>query len=121
MWNFRRLDVWQKSFDLIEEVYIITNLFPSKERYGLCTQLQRAAVSISSNIAEGCGRRTSKDFVAFLHNAMGSVNEVETQLMIAERLGYIKKEKIDELISELHRIGKMLVGLIKNMQGRDIK
>jgi four helix bundle protein len=121
MWDFRKLDVWEKSFDLVEAIYNITNLFPTKERYGLCTQLQRATISISSNIAEGCGRRTNKDFVSFLHNALGSVNEVETQLLIAEKLGYVDRENINELIGRLHRIGKMLVGLIKNMQGRDIK
>ena len=85
MWNFRKLDVWKRSFDLVEEVYRLVRGFPKEEVYGLGGQLRRAVVSISSNIAEGCGRRTSKDFVGFLHNASGSTKEVESQLLVAER------------------------------------
>ena len=121
MWNFRQLDVWKKSFDMVEEVYRMTNSFPKREDYGLSQQLRRAIVGISSNIAEGCGRRTSRDFIQFLHNAIGSAKEVENQLMIAERLNYIDEEEASRLIDEMNRIGKMLVGLIRNMRERDIK
>jgi len=87
----------------------------------LTSQLRRAAVSIFSNISEGCGRRTSKDFVGFLYNAMGSIREVEGQLMFSERQGYIEGEKLGELVEELDRIGKMLMSFIKYVSGLDIK
>jgi len=121
MWNFRKLDVWKRSFDLVEEVYRLVRGFPKEEAYGLGGQLRRAVISISSNIAEGCGRRTSKDFVGFLHNASGSVKEVESQLLVAGRLGYLKGYEVDKLVKELDEIGKMLNGLIAHVSGLEIK
>ena len=120
MWNFRDLDVWKRAVDLTKVIYSITNKFHHEEQYGLSGQLRRAAVSISSNIAEGCGRRTSKDCVGFLHNATGSVNEVESELLVAKELGYLKEIEIKDLISELKEIGKMLNGLIRNISDREI-
>jgi len=119
--DFKELDVWKRSFDFSGEVYRVTVGFPRDEIYGLTSQLRRAAVSIFSNIAEGCGRRTSKDFVGFLYNAMGSIREVESQLMFSNGLGYLKDDELKKLTSELDRIGKMLMSFIKYVSGLDVK
>lgn len=121
MRDFRDLDVWKKSVDLTEKIYIVTKKFPDDEKYGLTSQLRRAAVSVGSNIAEGCGRRTSKDFAGFLHNAFGSAKEVECQLIIADRLGYLEKDAFDELMKELDNVGRMLRSFIDYVLGREIK
>jgi four helix bundle protein len=99
----------------------LTGRFPKEEIYGLTSQLRRAVISISSNIAEGCGRRTSKDFVGFLYNAMGSVREVESQLMFVEKLGYLEDGELRKLLNDLDRLGKMLMGFIKHISRVDIK
>ena len=91
--------------------------FPKEEVYGLTSQLRRAAVSIFSNIAEGAGRRTSKDFVGFLYNAMGSIKEVESQILFAEKLGYLKNDEMNCLMVKLDEIGKMLMGFIRHISG----
>ncbi len=119
MWNFKKLNVWKKAVDLVEKIYDITDRFPKTEIYGLTSQLRRSTVSISANIAEGCGRRTSKDFVQFLHNAMGSVKEVESELLVAKRLGYLKDA--NELFAELEEIGKMINGLMRHVSKLNIK
>ena len=82
------LDVWKKLMDLVEDIYRLTKSFPEAEKYGLTNQIRRCAVSISSNIAEGVGRKTDKEFVQFCYIALGSLSELETQLLIAERLEY---------------------------------
>ena len=96
--DFKELDIWKRSFELVEEIYVVVAGFPKEEIYGLSQQLKKAIVSVSSNIAEGCGRRTNKDFVQFLYMAFGSVREVESQLMIAGRLGYLDDEKLKRLV-----------------------
>ena len=121
MRDFRDLDVWKKAVDLAEKIYDVTIKFPKEEIYGLTSQLRRAAVGVSSNIAEGFGRRTDKDFTQFLYNAFGGVKEIESQLIIAGRLGYLKKEVVDEVMKELDDIGKMLRGFIEYVMGRGIK
>jgi len=121
MRDFKDLEVWKKSIDLAERIYIVTKKFPSDEKYGLISQLRRAIISVSSNIAEGCGRRTSKNFVGFLYNAFGSVKEIESQLMISYRLKYIEKNIYDELVNELDSIGKMLRSFIDYVSRRNVK
>ncbi|MBT6690339.1 four helix bundle protein [archaeon] len=121
VWNFRNLEVWKVSFGLIKKVYGLTSKFPRDEIYGLTSQLRRATVSISSNIAEGCGRRTSKDFVSFLYNALGSTKEVESQLLAAGELGYLDDGEVDELVKELGRVGMMLRGLIGHVSEKGIR
>jgi four helix bundle protein len=106
MRDFRNLAVWQKSVEFAKEIYRITEQFPGKERYGLCSQLQRAAVSIPSSIAEGSSRRTSIDFARFLDIAIGSAFEVETQLIISNQIGYLEKEIFEKLLAELAIIQK---------------
>jgi four helix bundle protein len=85
--NFRELTVWQKAHELVVEIYRVSGGFPSEERFGLTVQLRKAAVSIGSNIAEGCGRGTNKDFARFLSIAAGSASEVEYQVLLARDLG----------------------------------
>ncbi len=121
MRDFRDLDAWKKSIELVERIYEITVKFPKEEIYGLTSQIRRATVSVSSNISEGCGRRTSKDFAQFLYNAFGSVKEVECQLIIADKLGYLEKGVFDELMNDINDIGKILRGFIDYTLGRNIK
>jgi len=119
--DFRDLDVWKKAFELAKEIQSVTVGFPKEEMYGLTSQLRRAAVSIFSNIAEGCGKRTSRDFVSFLYNAMGSVREAETQILFAGEIGYLEKVKVDELMKELNNLGRMLNRFIGYVSGLGVK
>ena len=109
------LDVWKKSMDLVESVYCRTERFPDSEKYGLTNQIRRCAVSISSNIAEGAARKTDKEFVQFCYIALGSLSELETQLLIAERLKYSQNIDILENVVEIRR---MLLGLIKYLKSK---
>lgn len=113
MKSYRELKVWQKGIELVKVVYSLTDAFPQKEMYGLANQLQRAAVSIPSNIAEGQARKGDKEFSRYLHIALGSLAELDTQVEIALQLGYIKDAtQINEIIVEVR---KMLNGLIKRL------
>ena len=114
--NFRELVVWQKSINLVVKIYAITKDFPSIEKYGLVSQMQRAATSIPSNIAEGAGRNTSNSFKQFLTIAIGSSHELETQIIISKRLEYILESDYESLISELSGIQKMLFALHNSLQ-----
>lgn len=110
--NFRQYKVWQDAVVYATKVYEVTALLPRFEQKGLCDQLQRAAVSISSNIAEGAGRPTDADFAHFLDNSLGSANEVETQLLISKNLKYITEIHYNSLMEDLTCIQKQLTGLI---------
>ncbi len=99
--------------DLVEQVYRVTRSFPAEELYGLTTQLRRAAVSVPSNIAEGHGQGYPKAFARFLSIALGSLKEVETQLLISQRLGYLPQTTLDPLLTQTDEIGKMLTSLKK--------
>lgn len=110
--NFRQYKVWQDAVVYATKVYEVTALLPKFEQKGLCDQLQRAAVSISSNIAEGAGRPTDADFAHFLDNSLGSANEVETQLLISKNLKYITETHYNSLMEDLTCIQKQLTGLI---------
>lgn len=108
--NFKELIVWQKAMDLVDVVYGIVRLFPPEEKYALGDQLRRAVVSVPSNIAEGSGRETTKDFAHFLSIARGSLYEVMTQLKIAERQGFVTDiSKADEMIGEVLRMLHTLI------------
>ena len=107
MHRFKDLDMWKVSRQFCSEIYIITSDFPEQERFGLTNQLRRAAVSVPSNIAEGCSRSSNKDFSRFLEIAIGSMYEIETQLLIASDLGYIHQDKSEALRTTLDRIIKM--------------
>ncbi len=100
MRDFKKLEVWRIARELNKLVYVVTKNFPKDEIYGLTSQIRRASISISSNIAEGCGRRTSKDFAQFLYNAMGSIKEVESQIFVAKDLNYLTNNEADEIYEE---------------------
>lgn len=100
--DYKDLKVWQEAINLVEEVYQIINSFPKNETYALADQLKRAVVSIPSNISEGASRNTLKEYIQFLYIALGSSSEVETQLIIAERLGHI--ENIDSTFEQITKV-----------------
>ncbi|HNW98789.1 MAG TPA: four helix bundle protein [Bacteroidales bacterium] len=112
--NFKQLKVWQKAVELTTNIYKETKTFPSQEQFGIISQITRSVVSIPSNIAEGSGRTTSKDFNHFLSIALGSSFETETLLIISNNLGYLNKNNFEKLVSEVTEIQKMLRGLQKS-------
>ncbi len=114
--NFREYKVWQDAVTFATLVYEVTSKLPWFEKKGLCDQLQRAVVSISSNIAEGAGRPTDADFAHFLDQSLGSANEVETQLLISKYLKYITEEQYILLMQNLTGIQKQLTGLIYSIR-----
>ncbi len=109
--NFRDLVAWQKGIELAEKIYEISQKFPKEETYGLAAQIRRAAVSIPSNIAEGHGRSSDGDFVRFLSIAVGSLREVETQLVLSQRLHYITPEEVQPLFELCDEVGRLINGL----------
>ncbi|WP_111308739.1 four helix bundle protein [Confluentibacter sediminis] len=111
--SHKDLKVWQESMDFVVLIYVITEDFPSKEAYGLTSQLRKASVSIPSNIAEGAGRKGGKEYSRFLYIALGSLSEVETQIEISYRLGYIKE--VEEVNTRIYFIRNMLSNLIKSL------
>lgn len=112
--NFRDLQIWQKSLELSKTVYQITKDFPKEEQFGLTSQIRRAAASINSNIAEGYGRNSPKDFLKFLHIARGSLCEVEAQLILCEELNLTEKNpRFFSLINELHKMLHAFIEKIK--------
>lgn len=113
--NYKELTVWQRSVDLVQEVYTVTKLFPADERYCLIDQMRRAAISIPSNIAEGHSRKLKPDFSRFLRIAMSSCAELETQLIIANRLGYLDNNALSKLTEETEAMQKMLNKLISTL------
>ncbi len=110
--------VWQKAMKLVRDIYLLTRSFPSDERFGLVSQMRRAAVSIPSNIAEGQARHTTGEFIQFISHAEGSVAEVDTQLLIAVDLGYCDEEASKSSFDLLLELRKMLNGLRRKLQGR---
>jgi four helix bundle protein len=114
--NFREYSVWKEAVDYASFVYEVTGKLPWFEKKGLCDQLQRAAVSISSNIAEGAARSSDAEFAHFLDYALGSAFEVETQLLIAKNLGYIDENQYNDLLSILSSIERQLNGLISTIR-----
>ena len=117
MQGHKDLEVWQKSMDLVVAIYKTTSSFPKTEIYGLSSQMQRAAVSIPSNIAEGHGLKQTQAFLRHLAIANGSLTELETQLEIANRLGYLDMES-GSLIEKAHEVGRMLAGLRRSLESR---
>lgn len=114
--SYRELIVWQRAMEVTVECYRISENFPRKETYGLAAQLQRAAISIASNIAEGAGRGHTREYIHHLFIARGSLFEVETQLIAAEQLGYTTKACIDAVLALTSEVGKMLNGLIGSLE-----
>ena len=114
--KYTELEVWAKARQLVNQIYQITKEFPKEEQFGLTSQIQRCAVSIPSNIAEGCGRGTKKDSLYFFFIARGSLYELETQLYLSFDLGYVEKETLEEKINRLETVRKLLHGFIRYYQ-----
>ena len=114
--HFKDLVVWKKAIDLVTEVYKITGTFPKEELFSLTNQIRRAAISVPSNIAEGQQRSAAREFIHFLNIAKGSLGELETQIIICSRLDYLDHEKTETLTAKCNEIGRMLNGLINNIQ-----
>lgn len=113
--SYENLDVWQKSIDLVIDVYKIAGLLPKEELYALSDQIRRAAVSVPSNIAEGQQRMSAKDFIRFLAVSKGSLGELKTQIIVAQRLGYFTDEQAQPVLDKCDEIGRMVNGLIRNI------
>lgn len=113
MRNFRKLDIWVEARRLVKEIYLITNKLPETEKFGLKSQLNRAAVSVPSNIAEGSAKDSQKDFMRFLQISLGSSFEVETQLILCADLEFIPLAEISPLIEEIQNLQKKIASLIK--------
>lgn len=116
--SYRDLLVWQKGMSIVEEIYRLTAEFPRNEEYGLKSQMRRAAISIPSNIAEGQGRGHGKEFVQFLHIALGSLSELETQIEIASRLQIVQSQEAISILQRCQEVGKMLHGLAGSVPRR---
>jgi four helix bundle protein len=120
MKSFKELNVWQKGIELVEMIYKITASFPEEEKYGLSAQMRRAAVSIPSNIAEGHLRKTAKDFKQFLSIARGSCAELETQIIISYKLGFIQEDNFSDLSSRIEELSKMLSSFYSKINSKPL-
>ncbi|MEQ8626366.1 four helix bundle protein [Ekhidna sp.] len=112
MHNFKELQVWQKGIDIAQNIYELTSTFPSEEKFGIVSQMRRSSVSVPSNVAEGAGRKTDKDFSNFLSMSLGSQFELETQLIISNRVGFISDEQLTKESLELVELQKMTRSLV---------
>lgn len=113
--NFRKLSIWKEGIDIAKETYANTKIFPKSEVYGLSSQMQRASVSIPSNIAEGTARKSNKHFVQYLETALGSAYEWETQLIIAYEIGYISEKTFNHLETKINKIQSMISKFIDGL------
>ena len=115
MHNFKELKVWQLGIEISKQTFLITSNFPSAERYSLTSQLTRSAISIPSNIAEGCGRKSNKEFNQFLSISLGSAFELETQIILAYEFGYIETIIYNKTVIQINEIQKMISGLQRSL------
>jgi four helix bundle protein len=113
--SYRDLRVWKEAVEFVKDVYVLTSRFPANEIYGLTSQIRRAAVSIPSNIAEGQGRNSPKEFRQFLGIALGSIGELETQLIISGKIEYLSQNELSPLLNRLDDFRKMLKSLSKSL------
>ncbi|MGZ4035238.1 MAG: four helix bundle protein [Bacteroidia bacterium] len=116
MHNFRELKIWQEAMEITRSTYKYTKQFPSSEIYGLTSQMNRAAISIPSNIAEGAGRNSNKEFTQFLNIAIGSCFELETQMILASDFTYIKKDDLEMFIFNLNKLERMINSLMSTLR-----
>lgn len=119
MRNFRNLEIWSQGIELVKQIYLVSKEFPSEERYGLRSQITRTTVSIPSNIAEGASRNSDVEFKRFLEIAMGSLFEVETQLVIVEEIGLVTSNKLKPIFELLEKEAKMINGLINKLKAKN--
>ena len=116
--SYRELTAWKKAMQLAKLVYTLTRGWPKEELYSLTTQIRRAAVSIPSNIAEGQGRFSTKEFMHFLRVAHGSLTEMETQIILAQDLGYLSNEQTDQLLASSAEVGRLINGLYRSLANK---
>ena len=114
--DYKDLKVWQKSMELVKEIYLITKDLPKDEQYGLISQMRRCAISIPSNISEGKARQHLNEYIQFLFISLGSCAELETQIIISQELGYINKETERKILEKIDHIVRMLRNLIKGIK-----
>ena len=117
MGNFQDLRVWQQSIALAELIYSVTNRFPHDERFGMVSQMRRAAVSIASNIAEGKGHHSDKEFLHYLFHARGSLYELQTQALLANKIKYLTEAQVKETMENVTAVASSLTGLINSLTG----
>ena len=116
MRDFKKLDIWKNGIELVKQVYLLSDKLPSEEKFGLRSQLTRASVSVPSNIAEGCSRNSQIEFKRFLEIAIGSLFQVETQLIIAQELEFIKPDELEIIFNLIEKEGKMINSLINRIK-----
>lgn len=116
--GYNDLQAWQKAMDFVDSIYALTAKFPKDEIYGLCSQVRRSAVSIAANLAEGCTRSSTKEFIRFVEVALGSLAESETHLIIAFRQKYMDKDSLDSLLEQGAEVGRMMSGLRSSLEKR---
>ena len=110
------LEVWKRSLSFVTKIYKLTADFPADEKFGMVSQIRRAAVSIPSNLAEGAARNSKKEFINFLHIAQGSTAELETQILISRNLSFVAQSQAHPLLKELEEIPRMIVGLQRSLK-----
>jgi four helix bundle protein len=116
--DFRNLRVWQDAMELAERIYAFSSTFPSDERFGIASQMRRAAVSVPSCIAEGNARGSTRDYLRFLSMSSGSLAELETQTLLAARLGFVPNDNLDECVAAIHSVARQLQALRKALKTR---
>jgi len=114
--TFKDLIAWQKAFELVPKIYLTTKSFPTEERYGLSSQMRRAAVSVASNIAEGYARSSLQQYIHFLYISFGSCAELQTQIMLAGKLDYFDSDICSALLEQCNEIDRILLGLIRSLE-----
>lgn len=114
--NYKELTVWQKARELVKKAYVVTNNFPSEEKFGLTSQIRRAAISVPANIAEGTGRNTSKDTIQFLHISRGSLYELETLIILSNDMDFITTAESNLFLEEVNSCCKILNGLVSHYE-----
>jgi four helix bundle protein len=115
----QKLDLWKRSVDFVVAIYRLTEQFPKEEKFGLTSQLRRAAVSVAANVAEGAAKTSTKDFRRYLSNSQGSTSEIETELLIALRLNYLDEADFQLLSKDLDDVGRMITGLSRSLQRQE--
>jgi four helix bundle protein len=117
--DYRDLDVWNEAMNLATDIYEVTRAFPRDEIYGMTSQLRRASVSVAANIAEGYGRQQTRPFIQFLRVAQGSLKELETLVLLSQRVGLLGDDASGQALDRTQRIGRMLTGLIRSLEAKE--
>ena len=112
----KKLEAWKKAISLTTKIYKITEKLPETEKFGLISQMRRAAVSVASNVAEGAAKNTKKEFIQFLFNAQGSLSEVDTQIIICKELGYVSDKDCESIDQEMEKESNLIAGLVKYLR-----